>query len=430
MAAASRVGVTVAGTLTTILIARALGPSGWGSFFVAQTIIAVLAVLTTLGAEHGIAFFVSRGVWAPRAAYQSALKMAGLMGCVGAGIGLGLRLLVPSAFASLPVWLTGVVVVALPFGLACLYASFVALASDHYEAAMIIPTAQAFLILALATPGAFLLGLKGAVLGLTLSAVILGTGSALWVRRKLPFDGTAQRGQLRRALSFGVKGYAANALQLLNYRLDLFVLSAVASTAVLGRYSLAVAVTTVLWLLPNALSDVLFPRVARLSHEQATTLEMLEAKSLRHATLLVAAGALLLAAGLELLVVPVFGEAFRPSVDLGLILLPGAAAIGVSTVLSASIVGRGKPVYSLYVTLITTPMTLALYATLIPWLHATGAALASTLSYIGGFALSCRFYRKVTGRPLLPLLMPTRSEIDDLRALPGAVAVWAAGRWK
>ena len=36
---------------------------------------------------------------------------------------------------------------------------------------------------------------------------------------------------MRRAMSFGIKGYSANALQLVNFQLDLFILAAVAPTA-------------------------------------------------------------------------------------------------------------------------------------------------------------------------------------------------------
>ncbi len=73
--------------------------------------------------------------------------------------------------------------------------------------------------------------------------------------------------------------------------------------------------------------------------------------------------------------VPVFGADYRPAINLGLILLPGAAAIGISTVLAATVVGRGSPKYSLYIALVTTPITIAMYATMIPWLHATGRRL-------------------------------------------------------
>jgi O-antigen/teichoic acid export membrane protein len=428
MGAASRIAVTGAGGLTTVVLARLLGPEGWGSYFVAQSLFLMLMVAMGLGIEHGIAYYVGSGRWGARAACGTALKMAGLTGLAGAGLGLGARLLAPSAFAGLSLWLTAAVVVALPFGLARYYVSYVALATDRYEAYTLMSPAQALLALALAVPGAILFDLKGAIVATTVATAVVGVGSMLWAWRRLPRARMAEPGQLRRALSFGIKGYGAMALQFVNYRLDVFVLSAVTSTAVVGRYSLAVAVTALMWLLPGALSEVLFPRVARLSgrgHE--LTREMVETKSLRHASLVVGTTALLLAAALVLLVAPVFGEEFRPAVRLGLILLPGTALVGISSVLAATIIGRGKPIYTLYGALVVTPVTVALYATLIPWLHADGAALASTLSYACSFVFMVWFYRRVTSRRALPLLVPTRSELDDLRAVPGSIRMRIQG---
>ena len=418
MSAASRAAVAVAGAAATVVLARLLGPAAWGRYFVAQSLVAMLLSATTLGVEHGIAYYVGAGRWAARAALAAATRVAVLTGAAGAGAGIAVRLLVPSAFAGLPVRLTAVAVAGLPFALGWLYASYVALATDRYEASMLMPAAQAVLVLVLGVPGAVLFGVSGAVAGATLASVAVGVGALVYGRRRLPDAGPAEPGQLRRAISFGVKGYAANALQLLNYRLDLFVLAAVASTATVGRYSLAVSVTSLLWLLPRALSDVLFPRVARLTvSEDADALRMVEEKSVRHASLVVLAGGLALLVALELLVVPVFGAQFGPATNLGLILLPGAAAVGIGSILAATIVGRGRPIYTLYITLVSTPLTVLLYAVLIPPWHAVGAAVASTLSYCSSFLLGSFYYRRVTGRRVLPLLLPTRSEWDDLAAL-------------
>jgi Na+-driven multidrug efflux pump len=78
------------------------------------------------------------------------------------------------------------------------------------------------------------------------------------------------------------------------------------------------------------------------------------------------------------------------------------------------------------VALITTPLTVILYVVLIPWLHASGAALASTLSYSTSFLLFAWYFQQTSGKRVLPLLVPTRSEIDDLRALPRALATRVA----
>jgi O-antigen/teichoic acid export membrane protein len=429
MAAVSRVATTAAGAAATIVLARVLGPSGWAGYFVAQSLLVVLTAASTLGIEHGIAYFVSPGTWPPRSAYLSALRIALAGGAAGAAIGIGLRLLAPSAFAGLPLWLTTVVAAALPFALVSFYMSYLALALDRYGAYTLLPALQAALVLALSASGAVIFGLRGAVVGLATATVAVAAASVAWAERRIPRARGTGEVHIRQVISFGVKGYAANALQLLNYRLDLFILSAVASASTVGRYSLAVSLTSLLWLLPRALSDVLFPRVARLSaHGEANTLELVEAKSLRHVSLIALVSAVSLALALEVLVVPVFGANFRGSIGLGLILLPGAMAIAISSVLSATIVGRGRPAYSLYTTLVTTPLTITLYTTLIPLSGATGAAIASTISYLCGLLLTCWFYRRATGRRVLPLLVPTRSEFVDLLALPRGLVTWADAR--
>jgi O-antigen/teichoic acid export membrane protein len=418
IASASRIVVAAAGTATTIAVARILGPRGWATCTVATSFSAVIYVGSTLGVEHGIAYYVSSKRWGARSAFASAMRVAAGAGVVGAAIGVGVRLAVPSAFAGLSLWLAAIVVGGVPFALACLYVTFISYATDRYEAATAIPAAQAILTLGLGVAGAALYGVTGAITGGTIATAVVGLVSAKWGRGAFKDATGGASTRLRDAVSFGVKGYLGNALQMINYRLDLFILASVASRASVGQYGLAVAITMSMWLLPGALSDVLFPRIARLSvGEDVAPRNLVEAKSLRHATLIVAATTAGLAAGFALLVTPIFGQEFHPTERLGLILLPGSAAIGLSAVVSAIVVGRGKPSYGLYNSLITVPLTIALYATLIPAYGATGAAAASTVSYLLNLLIICWFYRRVSGGSVWRSFVPTISEVRDLRAI-------------
>jgi O-antigen/teichoic acid export membrane protein len=433
MGAASRATVAVTGAATTILVARLLGAEGSGNVAVALTVLFVLTVLTTLGVEHGVAYYVSSGRWRAGAAFATTQRVALAVGTLGATVGILARLAIPSAFGDLTVAETAVTAAVLPFSLAWFYGTYVALADDHYEAYVIPPAAQSALLLVAGAGLIVAFGLPGAIAALAASHVVVAAAMLVWGRRRLRLDGAArdEPGQLRRALAFGVKGYAANALQVLNYRVDFFLLSVVATTAALGHYAVAVGVTSVLWLLPQALSDVLFPRVAALSASTHASAEehraFVEAKSLRHTTLLVVTATAVLALALLLLVVPVYGPDFDESIALGLIRLPGVALLGIAGVLSATIIGRGRPEFGLYTALITTPVTLALYALLIPAYEATGAALASSISFALSFALSMAFYRRATGRGVLGLLLPGRSELEDYRMLIPKIRQWAAG---
>jgi O-antigen/teichoic acid export membrane protein len=270
-------------------------------------------------------------------------------------------------------------------------------------------------------------GVSGAILGLTASHALTAIVTLVWVARSLGGRGAALRAGGRRlaelgaAVVFGVKTHLSNVLAFLNYRLDLFILNAVASQTKVGQYSIAVSVTTAVWLLPRALSTVVVPRVAQLSASKASDSDpyrdMVEAKSVRHATMLVA-GSSLAAAGLLVALVTLFlGDGFRPSIGLGLILLPGTALLGVGGVLAAIVVGEGKPGYTLLGTVIATPPAIALYVLLVPRLDAVGAALASTLSYALGFIVGAHLFRRATGTPAAAILLPTQSEVDDYRNL-------------
>ena len=421
MVAASQVVIATAGAAATIAIARLLGPADVASYALAQTLALALSVVATLGVELGLTYYVSSGTWDARSAARTAITTAAGMGVAAALLGLCFRAVAPSALGQLSVSLTVVAVAAVPFMLAWRLVPGVALAVDRYEAYALPPALQAVLVLALAPAAAAVFGLTGAIAATTAASVAVGLGCCAWARRRLTVAATRVPPRaFRRAVSFGIKGWTSNVLQLVNYRLDLFVLAAVASRAVVGRYAIAVAVTSTVWLLPQALASVVFPRIARLG---ATGGEedraLVETKSLRISALLSALGALAVAVGLELLVVPVFGEAFSGSVVPGLLLLPGAASLGVSKVLVSALAGRGRPAYALYAALVTTPVTIALYATLIPWLDANGAALASTLSYLLTFGLLLFFFRRLSGSPVVPLLRPTRAEWRDLLELPG-----------
>src|SRR5688572_12526126 len=103
MGAASRIAAAAAGAITTVVLARILGPDGWASYFVAQSLMAILLASTTLGIQYGIVYYVSSARWGASAAFVSALKFALCMGAVGAAVGLGARLAFASAFAGLSI---------------------------------------------------------------------------------------------------------------------------------------------------------------------------------------------------------------------------------------------------------------------------------------------------------------------------------------
>jgi O-antigen/teichoic acid export membrane protein len=314
-----------------------------------------------------------------------------------------------------------------PFAFSWIFASSVALATDDYELFAIPPALQAIVALAASVSLGAVDGVAGAVLGLTISHVAAAALTVCWCARRLPVHQVPEHGtgHLRRAVVFSLKGHMANAFTFFTYRLDIFVLNGVAAASLVGQYSIAVSVTQAVWLLPDALSRVVLPRIAQVSPQSHAPendyQDIVQRKGVRHAAILAAGSSVALAAALLVVVLVVLGPRFHESIKLGLILLPGTALLGVSSALTSVMAGRGKPEYGLFAALMTTPVAVALYMFLIPARGATGAALASTLAYAFGFVISVVLGRRMLGRPMIPMILPTRDELDDYRSLAKSV---------
>jgi O-antigen/teichoic acid export membrane protein len=242
-------------------------------------------------------------------------------------------------------------------------------------------------------------------------------GRAL-IRSREPGTGLLDPTRLRAAMAFGVKLWVANTTAILIYRFDVFLLNAYSGSAEAGYYAVAIAVTTALGVLPAALGNVLFPRLAALRGpgDEARRREV-EDQAIRHTLLLLVISSTLLAAALPLLVEPVFGSEFGPALAPALILIPGAAALGLATTLYSALAGRGRPGYAMWIAVAITPPAIGLYFLLVPALEAEGAALGSDIAYIASAIVAALCLRSLSGPRTLADLLPGRRELRDYATL-------------
>jgi O-antigen/teichoic acid export membrane protein len=420
----SQLVTAAGGGLTTLLVARILGAAGAGVYAVAMTLMLGLMTLATLSLQNGVSVLVASGKWAPRQALRETQLAAAGLGLVAVGVGVGLNYGAHSAFRGLDLALMLVTSLSVPFALSWTYASSVALAVDHYELYALPPAMQSCLGLIVVPALAATSGISGAIVGLAASQVVTAVVTLVWTARVLSHDDQhrdADASALRAAIVFGVKTHLSNVLAFFNYRLDLFILNATASASQVGEYSIAVSVTQMIWLLPRALNAVVTPRVARAHGRRSELgteyLELVEGKSLRHTTLLVIGSAAAVALALVVLVVGFLGPKFYESITLGMILLPGSGLLALVGSLTAVAIGRGRPDYSLWGALLTTPVAVGLYVALVPPFDAVGAAVASSLAYAVGFGIAVVLYRRMIGPRPLRLLVPRRSDLADYRGL-------------
>jgi O-antigen/teichoic acid export membrane protein len=165
---------------------------------------------------------------------------------------------------------------------------------------------------------------------------------------------------------------------MLNWRLDVMILSALASVEGVGVYAVASKVAELFRPVSASLTFVLRPLIASLSIGEARA----KGVALYRRFFLVnlaAVGVMAVIGGP--IITRFFGPEFAPAVPAFLILLVGLAAHGGDGVLNGYNVGIGRPELNTYTALVGLAVTIAGDLVLIPPYGIIGAAIASSAAY-------------------------------------------------
>jgi O-antigen/teichoic acid export membrane protein len=420
--------------INSIAIARIEGPGATGLVALGTQLVFTGIFVAGLGLRSGATARVAAGEWSPASALRS-LTVASLgLGLLAGAAGIGVFALGQNGILSGFSWTSAAALMAaVPLALAWWTLPAVPLALERYEAYVALTIANPIGILALSPAGAAIDGAEGAVIGLAGGFALGGLAALAWTLvflRRLPADG-GPRGGVLGAARIGARAWVNDLFQLLHLRPDLFVVNAFAAATDVGVYSVAVSVTSIAWVLSQALATVVLPRSATLRADPAAEpLRVgagLAASAARHGVLVSVAVSLLVGAGLFLVPV-VWGPGFDRSVDLGLIMLPGVAALGVGRVMVASFTGLGHESYALLVGLISLPLSLVAYLLVVPGSGVTGAAVVSCASYLAASLAAGVLFARATGLPGRRFLLPTGADLDDYLRLGGRLRAEAARR--
>jgi O-antigen/teichoic acid export membrane protein len=198
---------------------------------------------------------------------------------------------------------------------------------------------------------------------------------------------------------------AVQVINLISYRVELFVLRHFETLRDVGIYSIAMQAAEAMWLVAGALATAV---TAPAVHESDDRAADLIARSARRALLLTAAVAVVVGAAAPFLIPVLFGDDFSDAVKPLAILLPGIVAYAPVTVLVVYLsVRRARPELSLVVALLALVVTLVGALLFIPMFGTAGAALASATGYVAGGVLAWAFFVRVAnlrwnGRPGAP----------------------------
>lgn len=382
-------------TLATVLVARTGGPSAVGEYALLRMLPGLVGVLCVLGLPGALAYFLA----VPRRDLPRLWPTLMAIGATGAVVGTALwvvasPLLAKVFFPHEAPWLiaaagaTVATQLALTLGKTALQGL-----EDRRGGDVVIAAEELAFLPCFVLP--LLVGVHGIgaiILGLGLADVVVAVDAWRRVGRRLGWRrlgvacwwGRPDKDLARQVASYGLRGQVGGLITLLNLRLDVAILGAIAGPAVLGGYAVASKYAELLRLPGTALTWVFYPRLAKLDEQRAAEL----ARRLIRPTL---AGVAAAAIPVAILAGPVmrllYGASFAPAVTPARILVAGMILAGASGVASAYLYGRGTPGLNSIVLGAGLVVTVVLDVTLIPRHGALGAAVASTAAYLSTDAL-------------------------------------------
>ena len=324
--------------LVSVLLARALGPHDRGIYGIFMLSASIAQAILSLGLSISAIYYLSKNQHSLARVVANGVQVTLASGVITALLVLAGWFLLADELTdnAVPYW-TFAFVVPLFVSYNMLIAIFQGTSRFLSMTALIIvqPLVQAGLLLAgvviadVDATGAVLFWTGAALASSVLGLALLGR-PALSTSELLRVDMASFREQA----SFGLRGQAGNLMQLLNYRLDQYIVLLLVNAAGVGIYAVGVQLSQSIWFLANAVATVLVPRLSASDDEEAARLTPVLCRN----TLLVSAVAALGIGVISPWFVPgVFGEDFAGSVEPLLWLLPGTVALSGSKILTGYI---------------------------------------------------------------------------------------------
>ncbi|MFH1359469.1 MAG: flippase [Candidatus Omnitrophota bacterium] len=416
----SQVAILIGGIIGSIILARSLGPTGRGIYALLILFPTVMSQLCNFGIGEANVYFVGKD----NRNLNVAVSIS-FLGSVAFSLVAISLLLTVSRFAFFQNFLIEnlitpfqfwAAIAVLPLLLLAEYLKTIFLGKEEITVYNVINLSYAFIGLISIVVFVFMLGfgVNGALTAYILSSVTIAALTVILLRKIIPGHFLFSKKQLASWIKFGLKGYSGNLAQLLNYRLDMFLVALFLNPSAVGYYSIAVAFAEGLWMIPRALATALFPRISALSNAKTNGPT---AQISRHNFFVIGVLSLLCALFVRPMIGLLFGDLFLPSAQPLLILLPGVAIFGGARVLASDLFGRGRPEFASFAAFLSLVINVALNLYLIPRWGISGAAFASTMAYSAAAALIFVAYKKISKESWKNILFIKKSDFSDYKYL-------------
>ncbi|MCI5130486.1 MAG: hypothetical protein D3904_02935, partial [Candidatus Electrothrix sp. EH2] len=251
------------------------------------------------------------------------------------------------------------------------------------------------------------------ILSYYLATLLIGSLVAFWQLKKILHDDEVKKETqyIKKSITYGLKAHLGNIFAFLNYKADIFLVNFFLGASSAGLYVVAVLIAERLWLISQAVSTVLFPRLSQLSHDEETRKQLTPLISRWVLVVTCAIGCVLCLIAYWLILI-IFGSDYLGAVTPLLILIPGIVLGASSRVLAHDIAARGRPELNMYTSVFVVLINIAGNIILIQIYGLNGAALATTVAYSLNFILRLFIYGQFTGNRWTLSIIPSTQDIE------------------
>ena len=397
--------------ISSIVLARWLGPEGRGLFALVLLLPALATSLGLLGLDQANAVYAGVAPEGRRALVWQSAAVAGVVGSLIALGGMWFVILGAPGFSALvrgPVWLYLLPLSILPARMASEYGAAILRGMNRILLLNVVEvgTKVASLLL-IAT---FIVWLRLDVAGAVWTELMMSMATAVLMIVLLTRVGVVGRPVFDKALwsrtwQFAFPVYFATIMTFLNYRVDQFIVAALLPPEQLGFYVIAVDLAERLWTLTGAVATALLPHLTNSPQRDPALAAVIS----RHVMFWTGGACLLVFVLADFVVRILYSSAFAPAAAAVRWLLPGILILTASKVLVAELAAREKIRFTVWLAGTAVVVNIIANLALIPAMGISGAALASSISYSFVSIVVIRYYLRET-RLSWTVLVPSRSD--------------------
>ena len=401
----------VIGLVTSIMVARLLGPEGRGILALAILLPTLIYTLTNFGITPATTYYLALNHDDASMILGNTMIISFLVSLISLGFGNAAAIIFhASFFHSVSYIYLLVALLIIPPNVILQNLQGILLGAQKFSLYNITTLIQTLLLLLLTTLFllVFRMGVYGAIwaniFALSASCVIIMLwvwsilGKPIWLLNKA---------YLKKALIYGLQAHLSNVLAFLNYRVDMFIINFFLNPTEVGLYAIGVAIVEQIWMISQAASTVLFPMVSQ-NEKGVRDLTPIVSRSILVLNTLMASILFILS---KVIILVLYGRAYLSAVSTIQALFIGVIALGTGRILANDIAGRGKPVLNTYINIVSVIVNVILNILWIPAYGIVGAAWASTVSYSVVMLGEVYVYAKISENSWHSVLFIQRGDI-------------------